>query len=153
MMRVALALSVAVLVAACPGKSKQDTTPAAGSGDTAPPGTFIAKKVNLTWGIEAQGDSANIYLQVTDETGKQVSHPAGTYAGQCAASTPAPEMNAVIAVQCKDGATGTELHAVFQDTDIIVLKMRIDDGVAPDPMAREEVMRVKAPPGASVNAG
>src|SRR5690349_21135504 len=125
MMRLALGFVVAVLVAACPAKSKPEDTTPTGSGISTEPGTFIAKKVVVSWGIEAQGTSANIFLQVTDETGKQVSHPAGTYAGTCATTSPAPEMNAIIAVVCKDGATGTELHAVFKDTDIIVLMMRV----------------------------
>ena len=149
MKRLALAF---VLVAACSGKAKQDTAEPAGS-DSGSAKPIYAKKVLVSWGIEQQGASANVFLQTTDETGKQVSHPVGTYAGQCAVTTPAPEMKAVIGVTCKDGATGTELHVVFQDPDIIVLKMRIDDGVTPDPMAREEVTRVKAPLGASVSAG
>lgn len=149
MKRLALAF---VLAAACSGKSKQDTTPPTGS-DTGSDKPIYAKKVLVSWGIEQQGSSGNVFLQTTDETGKQVSHPVGTYAGQCAVVTPAPEMKAVIGVACKDGATGTELHVVFQDPDIIVLRMRIDEGVTPDPMSREEVTRVKAPLGASVSAG
>ncbi len=151
MKRLALAF---VLVAACSGKSKQDTTPPTGSdSDSGSAKPIYAKKVIVSWGIEQQSASANVYLQTTDETGHQVSHPVGTYAGQCAVSTPAAEMKAVIGVTCKDGPTGWELHLVFQDPDMIVLKMRVDDGVTPDPMSREEVTRVKAPLGASVSAG
>jgi len=152
MMRLALGFVAAVPVGGCPGKGKQDRTPT-GSGSGADPGTFLAKKVIVSWGIEAQGASANVFLQTTDETGKQVSHPVGTYPGQCATTSPAPEMKAITAVLCKDGATGTELHAVVQDADIVILKMRVDDGVAADPMAREEVTRVKTPMGASITAG
>jgi hypothetical protein len=146
-----LALAFVVAAAACSGKSKPATNGGgAGSGDGS--GTFLAKKVIVSFGIEAQGTSGNVFLQTTDETGKQVSHPVGTYPGQCVKTSPAPEMKAIIAVICKDGATGVELDAVLQDADIIVLKMRIDDGVAPDPMAREEVTRVKTPMGASVTS-
>lgn len=146
-----LALAFVLVVAACSGKSKQDTN-SAGSAGSDGSGTFLAKKVVVSWGIEAQGNAGNIFLQTTDETGKQVSHSVGTYPGQCVKTSPAPEMKAIIAVLCKDGATGTELHAVLQDAAIIVLKMRVDDGVAADPMSREEVTRVKAPMGASVTA-
>jgi hypothetical protein len=144
-----LALAFVLVVTACSGKSKQATSSGGGSDGS---GTFLAKKVIVSFGIEQQGESGNVFLQTTDETGKQVSHPVGTYPGQCVKTSPAPEMKAIIAVICKDGATGVELDAVLQDADIIVLKMRIDDGVAPDPMAREEVTRVKTPMGASVTS-
>lgn len=150
-MRLPLAFVLVVVVAACSGKSKQDPT-SAGSAGSDGPGTFLAKKIHVSLGIEAQGNAGNIFLQTTDETGKQVSHPVGTYPGACATTTAAPEMKAIVAVACKDGATGTELHAVMQDADIVVLKMRVDDGVAHDPMAREEVTRVAVPVDASVSA-
>jgi hypothetical protein len=145
-----LALAFVLVVAACSGKSKQATSSGGTGSDGS--GTFLAKKVIVSWGIEQQGASGNVYLQTTDETGRQVSHSVGTYPGQCVKTSPAPEMKAIIAAICKDGATGTELHAVQQDADLIVLKMRIEDGVAADPMAREEVTRVKTPTGASVTA-
>jgi hypothetical protein len=146
-----LALVFALVVAACRGKSKQATN-TGGSGDSEGSGTFLALKIIVSFGFEAEGDSANVFLQTTDETGKQVSHPVGTYPGQCVKTSPAPEMKAIAAVLCKDGPTGVELQAVVQDANIIVLKMRVDDGVAPDPMAREEVTRVKTPMGASITA-
>jgi hypothetical protein len=144
MRRFALALLVA---AACGGKGKQAPE---GGGNAEP---ILAKKIAVSWGITQQASAAELYLQLTDETGKQVSHPLGTYPGQCAAMTPAPEMKAVIGVACKDGATGVELHAVARDTEVIVVKMRVDDGVAPDPMAREEVTRVATPLGAAIIPG
>jgi hypothetical protein len=148
-----LALLFVLVVAACSGKSKPATN-TAGSGESegsgSGSGTFLAQKIIVSFGFEAEGASNNVFLQTTDETGKQVSHPVGTYPGQCTKTSPAPEMKAIVAVLCKDGATGVELHAVVQDADIIVLKMRVDDGVAPDPMAREEVTRVKTPMGASI---
>ena len=83
-----------VLVAACSGsKNKQDTT----AGSAAP---VLVKKVALSWGISPKGTSAEIFLQVTDETGKQVSHPVGTYEGSCQVVQPASEMKALIAVNC-----------------------------------------------------
>jgi hypothetical protein len=51
----------------------------------------------------------------------------------------------------KTGPTGTELHAVIEHgEDIVVLKLGIDEGVRQDPMAREEVTRVKVPPGSKI---
>ena len=132
------------IAAACSGKGKQDPQ-GAGSG-----GPVLAKKIVLSWGITQQASAAELYLQLTDETGKQVSHPLGSYEGQCAAMTPAPEMKAVIGVACKNGATGVELHAVARDAEVIVVKLRVDDGVTPDPMAREEVTRVATPLGAAI---
>jgi hypothetical protein len=35
----------------------------------------------------------------------------------------------------------------------VILKMKLDGGLAPDPMAREEVTRIKAPGGAAIQIG
>jgi hypothetical protein len=141
-----LSLLVAIAVA-CSGKSKQDaTSPDDGSGPV------LAKKLHLSWGIRAQSGSADVFLQTTDETGRQVSHPLGKFAGQCERFAPAEAMRALTGVRCMDGATGVELHAVVRDANIIVLRLRVDDGVTPDPMAREELTRIKFPVGAAVDA-
>lgn len=146
-------LAVAMsLTAACSGKSKSGSTTGtdSGSGSSAP---VLAKVFHLQWGIQQGASSADVFLQTTDETGKQVSHPLGTFKGTCSASTPAPEMKAIIGAICKEGATGTELHAVVQGASIIILKMTWADGATPDPMAREEVTRIGIPSGAAVDAG
>ena len=135
-------------LAACGGKKASTTTTGSGSDH----GPVLTKKMSVSWGITSEATSAEIFLQTTDETGHQVSHSVGTFKGTCSAVTPAPEMKALIAVRCKDGATGTELHAVVQGNIIIVVKMRVDDGVTPDPMAREEVTRVTLPGDASITA-
>ena len=115
---------------------------------------MIAKRVALSWGIEKHGELADIFLATTDETGKQVSHPLGRYKGDCTVITPAKEMNAVPGVACRTGGTGTELHAVIQrGEDVVILKLGIDPGVTPDPMARQEILRVTVPPGAKIEAG
>src|SRR5262249_33642773 len=120
-------------------------------GSAAPP---LAKKIAVTWGIEPQGEMTDVFLATTDETGKQVSHPLGRYKGVCSVITPAKEMNALTGVACRTGPTGTELHAVIErGEDIIVLKLGVDEGVRQDPMAREEVTRVKVPPGAKIQIG
>ena len=151
-MRLATAFVVLVASAAltaCPKKGGTTATPGSGSGSST---TVLAKKVSIHWGFEQSGASSNVFLQTTDEVGKQVSHPLGTFKGTCAKSTAAPEMKALIAAQCKEGATGTELHASVQGNQIIVLKMMFADGATPDPMAREEITRVAIPTGASVSA-
>ena len=138
-------LVIAILmIASCSGSAKQTK-------NTDPP---PAKKIAVSWGIEKQGEMADISLATTDETGKQISTLLGRYKGECSVITPAKEMNALTGVACRTGPTGTELHAVVQGGDeLIVLKLGINEGVTPDPMAREEVTRVKVPLGAKIEAG
>jgi hypothetical protein len=126
-------IAVVLLVMACSGNSKKG--PAAGSGQA-----IYAKKTSVSWGI----DGAKVFLQLTDETGKQTSYPVGTFEGVCKATTPAPEMKAQTGVAC----TGVEIDAVINGDEIIVLK-----GNGTDPMSREEVTRVKAPGGSAVVVG
>jgi len=135
------------LVAACSGAAKSGST----AKSDAPP---LVKKVVVSWGIEKHGEMADVFLATTDETGKQVSHSLGRYKGDCAVITPAKEMNAVSGVACRTGPTGTELHAVIQrGQDIVVVKLGIDEGVKQDPMAREEVTRITVPLGTKIEAG
>jgi hypothetical protein len=141
----ALVLAI-VFVAACSG-SKNKQEPTAGEGPALP-----AKKLLVSWGISAAGSSAEVFLQTTDETGKQVSYPVGRYAGTCQVIRPAEDMKALTGVNCSTDGTGIELHAVINEPEIIVVKLDVYAGVAPDPMAREEVTRVKAPVGAAIAA-
>ena len=135
-----------LLVAACSGsKQKQGDTTGSGS-------ALYAKKILVAWGISQKGSSAEIFLQTTDETGKQTSYPVGTYEGTCQVIKPAEDMKALTGVNCTAGNGGIELHAVVSDADIVVLKLKVQVGVTPDPMAREEVTRVKAPAGAAIEA-
>ena len=143
MKRLVLAILVILAVGACSGgKKKQDTT--AGSGSA-----IYAKKIVVSWGIAPKGTAAEIFLETTDETGKQTSFPVGTFDGTCQVIKPAAEMKALTGVNCTGGI---ELHAVVNDADIVVLKLKVQVGVTPDPMAREEVTRVKAPAGASIES-
>jgi hypothetical protein len=138
-----LVISLA-LVAACSGAAKTGST----AGSSAPP---VIKKVAVSWGFEQHGEMSDVFLATTDETGKQVSHPLGRYKGVCSVITPAKEMNAITGVACRTGPTGTELHAVIEHgEDIVIVKLGIDEGVRQDPMAREEVTRVKVPPGSKI---
>jgi hypothetical protein len=138
-----LVLAILIIAACSGGKKKQDTT-AAGSGSA-----IYAKRLVVSWGIAPKGTSAEIFLQTTDETGKQTSYPVGTFDGTCQVIKPAEDMKALTGVNCTGGI---ELHAVVNDADIVVLKLKVQVGVTPDPMAREEVTRVKAPAGAAIEA-
>lgn len=148
MKRFVLAILVA---AACSGRSKPPSTTGTGAGSGS---AIYAKKLLVSWGISANGvgDAADVFLQTTDETGKQVSHELGNFAGQCKVIKPADDMKAVTGVNCTQGDKGVELHATVVVDEIVVLKLPVQLGVTPDPMAREEVLRFKAPAGSAVEA-
>jgi len=141
-----------VVIAACSGKKSSTTTTGTGSGSGGGSAVLV-KKIGLSWGIAARGELSDIYLATTDETGKQVSHSVGAYKGTCVAFKPTPEMNAITGVTCTTGGGGTDLHAVVQGgEEIIVLMVGTNPGQAPDPMARTEVTRIKIPLGIAVEA-
>jgi uncharacterized transporter YbjL len=143
-----LTITLAFL-ASCSAAAKTGST--TGSSTESP---IVAKKLVVSWGIEKHGEMADIFLATTDETGKQISHSLGRYKGVCTVIAPAKEMNAISGVACRTGGTGTELHAVIEHGEaVVVLKLGIDEGVTHDPMAREEVTRVKVPSGAKIEAG
>ncbi len=123
-----------LFVTACGSKSKPAAT--AGSGSQA----IYAKKTSVGWGISG----GEVFLQLTDETGKQTSYPLGTYTPECKVITPKPEMKAVTGVACQ----GVELDAVVSGEQVIVLT-----GDGTDPRAREEIQRAAAPGGAAVVVG
>jgi len=148
MTRLAIALALFGL-AACPGPKKPTTTTDQGTGEP-----VLAKKLSIAWGITQQGEMADLFLQVTDETGKQVSHELGRWKGTCAPDKAQDNMKAMIALSCRTGGTGTQLQAIQQGGDeIVIMKLGIDEGVMPDPMAREEVKRIKVPLGVAIEAG
>jgi hypothetical protein len=130
-----------LLVAACPGKGQQPAT----GGEKLPP-----KRVVIGWGFQPEGEMTDVFLATTDETGKQVSHPLGRYKGTCTKIAPAKEMNAISGAACTTGGGGTELHAVVQNDQILVLQMGTTPGTTPDPMAREQVKQIGFPLGAAV---
>ena len=141
-----LVISLALL-AAC-GAAKPG---GANAGSDAP---LKIKQVMVSWGFEKHGEMSDVFLATTDETGKQVSHPLGRYKGECSVITPAVDMHALTGAACRTGPTGTELHAVVENgTDIVIVKLGVDDGVRQDPMARDEVTRIKVPLGAKIEAG
>ena len=145
MTRLTIALAVSfALVAACTGKGKQ-ATQASGT-------QLLVKRVALSWGFQVDGDTTEVFLATTDETGKQVSHPIGRYQGTCRKMTPAKEMGSPSGVACTTTVGGIELHAVLQGNQVVVMHMRTQPGATPDPMAREEVARVGVPLGAEIES-
>lgn len=141
-----LAFAMLIVVTACGGKSKPAEPATGGSGGPA----VYAKKVSLSWGIVPEGEMADVTLQLTDETGKQVANSVGRYKGKCQVITPAPEMHAITGVACLIDGNGTELHAVKRTDEIVVVQMGVTAGATPDPMAREQVTSVKIPLGVAV---
>jgi hypothetical protein len=151
MVRIALIFACSAIVA-CGATGKHDTA-GAGSGSGSGPALY-AKKLAISWGIEQNGAAKeDVFLQATDETGKQTSYPLGTYDGICKIFTPASEMKAATGVSCTVDSGGIELHAVIEGETIIVLKLPIQQGTAPDPMSRTEVTRITAPAGSKVEVG
>ena len=55
-------------------------------------------------------------------------------------------------VNCTTGGGGTELHAIVQQSEVVVMQMGTEAGKTPDPMARDEVKRVAIPIGAAIVA-
>jgi hypothetical protein len=145
-----LAFVFIAIAAACGGGGKKSAVSAGPGSDSA---AIYAKKMVMSWGIQQHDGSADVFLQTTDETGKQTSYPLGTYQGQCKVITPVAELKAVSAVACNQVATGVELDATTTDEEIIILEGNTQNGNPPDAMSREEVLRVKAPGGAKVESG
>jgi hypothetical protein len=151
MKRLAIALLV---VAACSGSHKKANTAGNGSGSDGP--AILSKKVSLEWGITPNGAKADVFLQATDEVGKMVSYPIGSYDGTCDRFTPGAEMKALSGVRCTSNGTTTELHAVLQRggqvDHVIIVAGKVAAGGTLDPMAREQVTQIEIPLGAAVEA-
>lgn len=152
MMRLAFVFALFASISACSGKSKQGST-TAGEGSGSGSAAIYGKKYVVSFGITQAASSAEVFLQTTDETGHQVSHPLGTFDGTCSPIKPAEEMKAVAGVSCTMAGSekGVELDAVISGGEIIVLQLAVQVGVAPDPMSRTEITRVKAPVGSAVS--
>ncbi len=147
MNRLVIALASLTLAVGCGAKSTSSTTPGEGSGP-AP----LAKHLSISWGFSPAGDTTEVYLATTDETGKQVSHEIGRYKGTCSVVAPAAEMHALTGARCITGGVGTELHVVQQGGDqIIILKAAWNEGAPVDPMARDEVTRITVPLGIAIH--
>jgi len=144
---IAVAASATIVFAAgCSGAPKSDAK-------TGP--AIYAKRVAVSWGIQPASGGADVFLQTTDETGKQQSFPLGNFKGTCKVFVPPAEMSAISGVTCaeSEGGPALEIHAVAHDDQIVVMRMRTQPGERADPMARDEVTRVRVPGGAKIEAG
>ena len=144
MSRVAALVIAIACGSACSGKSSSTTTPGGAT-------VIVAKKMRISWGVSPMGNGSDVYLASTDETGGQVSHSVGHYAGTCAAASAAPAMKALMTVMCQspDGG-GDEIDAVVRDGEVIILHVRFESGITPDPMGRERVTSIPIPIGTAV---
>ena len=139
----------AALLASCGGS----TEPVPVTAPVRPP-----QRASLGWTMDAvkQADprhpQSQVYLTITDETGRGTNSLIGTYDGVCTL-IPAGEIHDVVtAVRCWWNNRGVELHAVAQRSQVIILRQPVAQGVATDPMARDEFTRFTIPTGAAIVA-
>lgn len=142
----AIVLGALFVLAACPGKKKDDTTP----DSNRPP-----KRTILSWGQTNQPPKAEVpqievFLQVTEETGKTVSYPVGTYEGACTVVGPLPAFQALTAITCMHNGKGWQLHASATGAAIVVSKLPYTDGQQLDPFTRQEVTSIPVAVGSKV---
>ncbi len=146
-LRTAAIAAAAIACAGCPKSNQESTTVKTGSGTGL---SNLVKKTVVSWGFSPAGDSTDVYLATTNETGSVTSHPVGRYFGTCEKFTAPEDMHALIAAKCAGpDLAGVELHAVKQGNVIVVMKM---SHATADPMAREEVTRITIDLGAAIEA-
>jgi hypothetical protein len=144
----ALAAVATTACTACGGKGKDDTVV-----DDRP-----ARRATLSWGMTKappKGDvvtRTEVFLGITDETGKAVSYPLGVYDGECVVLGALPQYSALTAVSCTNNGAGFQLHANGNRSEIVVLRMPIREGVEPDPLARDQLTTIPVPLGAKIEA-
>lgn len=139
-----LGVALAFAIAACGSTSTGSSTPGGGE-------QIIVKKAQLSWGIQRAGDGADVFLAITDETGRATSYPLGRYDGECAVIAGGrPSTGAITGVLCKRGDIGVELNAIPRQGAIIVLKMGYAAGAEPDPLSGEEIQQIAVPVGAKI---
>ena len=117
-----------------------------------------ARRATLTWGLvdaapRGEMPRTDVFLGVTDETGKKVSYPLGTYDGTCSIVGPIAEYQALTAVSCTYNEAGVQLHAAGNRNQVIVMRMDVKVGQTPDPLNRHEVTTIPIPLGAKIEAG
>jgi hypothetical protein len=139
-------LITAPALAGCPKSKPDGTTP-----DDRP-----ARKEVLSWGttpLAPNGDvpRVDVFLAVTDETGKSVSYPLGTYDGACTEIGPLAEYRAITAMSCTHNGAGFQIQISSSRTEIIAAKVPISGTTAPDPMALQQITSIPIPLGAAVS--
>ena len=147
-LRVVTIPAVVLVLAACSGgKGKDDTVP-----DNRP-----ARRATLAWGTSAAAPKndvprTEVFLSVTEETGKAVSYPLGIYDGTCTIIGAIEAYHALTAISCVQAGNGVQLQATGSRDEVTVLKMPIVAGREPDPFAREPVTTIPIPLGAKIEA-
>jgi len=126
--------------------------------DDGVPDNRPARRAILTWGMSSAAPRAgvprtDVFLAITEETGKSVSYPVGTYDGTCAIVGPIETYHALTAISCTYNGAGYQLHASGNRDRVVVMKMAIAEGHEPDPFARDQVFEIAIPLGAKIEAG
>lgn len=92
----------------------------------------------------------DVFLAVTDERGHTSSHPLGNFEGDCRTVPANRENQSIAAMQCWQTGRGFLLEAIADRGEVLVVSLPLAEGIPPDPMAREEVTRVRVEPGAAI---
>jgi hypothetical protein len=148
-MSLRVTIPVVLALAACSGSS--------GKTDDTVPDDRPARRATLSWGTTAAAPKngiprTDVFLGVTEETGKSVSYPVGTYDGTCTIMGPIEMYQALTAISCTHDGKGIQLHAAGNRSEIIVMRMAVGDGKEPDPLSRDEVTTIPVPLGAKIEA-
>jgi len=118
----------------------------------------LARRAIVTWGTSALTPKdgvprTEVFLMVTEETGKAVSYPLGTYDGVCSIIGPIAAYGAMTAISCVHAGVGYQLHAVGGPAEVLVLRMAIVPGENPDPFRRDEITSIPVSLGTKIEAG
>jgi hypothetical protein len=125
-------------------------------------GPVIIKQVHVGWTYEPEPAPAvqaqakprtNVFLSITDETGRVVSQPVGTFDGSCTDVGAIDTYRAIAALTCGQNGTGVQLHAVAGRGEVLVLQMDVAEGRSPDPMDRRQIARFEVPIDAKITSG
>jgi hypothetical protein len=114
----------------------------------------VTVKTTLGWGRQAAtGGKTNVFLEVTDHTGKTKSYPLGDQAAPCQVAK-GNGGDIITALMCLADGAGAEYRAVYRGSEIIVLLRPIDptDDPGDIELSFREIQRVGVPAGAQVAA-
>ncbi len=155
---VVLGLAVAACVltgcvlTGCKGKKPTTAGPnGSGSGSNPP---SITAETTLGWGRQpATGGKTNLFLEVTDHTGKTDSYPLGDSTVPCQTAT-GNGTDIITTQRCLADGVGAEYRAVYRGAVVFVLRRPVDpsDDPADIELSFREVQRIDVPAGAKVRA-
>jgi hypothetical protein len=133
---------------ACAGKAAPVEKPA-----ELPALPVLVKKVALSWAFANKASATEVFLALTDETGKVKSNPVGTFEGQCSVVSVPAVANSITAASCTSGGIGFEIHAVRGGAELIILKIPVAPGAQVDALAGSRLPSIPVPLDANVEAG